>query len=518
MADPANEELSLVPPVEPEYKGAAWRARFLRAPKVALQLADREDFTAIQSLGTVRLGLKTGADSFFFLERMPQQSGEKELLSRRGITVVKGHGGWRGELASSDLRAAALNPHQLFLGDSRRFAIPDDGTHFYLYPQPGKPKHGLAEYVRVGELQGVHQGELVRSNGSDGSWYRQVRSLVTSEWALPYNSAYDYGAWHNPKEVVLNGRFVGVEPVEDVDTNLLGAALNSTFAAIGRLIEGVATGVEGAFDVGPPAARKIMVPDIRTMDVKARQYVLAALGKIKAGGVMVGAPLRDGKTHSLRWELDTALLVALGMTKGQAIGLLEQLYISYGRWRGNIEDVEAQMRANRRHMQATGQSRNQRPIEAAGRRIWEEIEHLIALYPKAYLPNDEIVELVNVPPSAAVPTSQPLFEAGVLHTKSKAIDLKSYERVRYVAMLRVLGLVGSVEVPVSAVKAGAIADLFEEEQLKFTKLATENATKYLSGAEAVKEGVEIARKHWHAACRKSALAKAPKTTEQSRLN
>lgn len=518
MSGHGAEELSLVPPVEPEYKGAAWRARFLRAPKVALELANRPDFTSIQTIATVKLGLKTGADSFFFLERLPNPTGDKELLPRRGIVLVKGLDGWRGELASSDLRTAALNPHQLFLGDDRRFSIPDDGKHFYLYPQPGKPKHGLAEYVRVGELQGVHQGDLVRSNGSEGIWYRQVRSLITSEWALPYNSAYDYGAWHNPKGAVLNGRFVGADPVNGIDTYLLGAALNSTFAVIGRLIEGVATGVEGAFDVGPPAARKIMLPDIRRIEGKPLQEVVTAFGKIKAGGVMIGAPLRDGTTHPLRWELDTSLLVALGMTKGQAIALLERVYVSYGRWRGNIEDVEIQMRANRRQMQATGQSRNQRPIEAAGRRIWEEIEHLIPLFPKAYLPKDEIVELVNVPSSAAIPTSRPLFEAGVLRTKSKAIDLGSFERVQYVAMLRALGLVGNIDIPVSSAKAGAIADLFEKEQSRFTELAAENASKYLSGADALREGVEIARKHWHAACRKSALAKAPTGEGQSKLN
>lgn len=518
MPEHAADEMLLGPAVEPEYRGAAWRARFLRAPKVALQLADRTDFTALQNLASVKLGLKTGADSFFFLERLAHPTSDKELISRRGITLVKGHDGWRGELAASDLRPAALNPHQLFVGDDRRFAIPEDGKHFYLYPQPGKPKHGLAEYVRVGELQGVHQGDLVRSNGSEGAWYRQVRSLITSEWALPYNSAYDYGAWHNPNNAVLNGRFVGADPIEGVDTSLLGAALNSTFAMIGRLIEGVATGVEGAFDVGPPAARKIMLPDIRTIGGAAKEGVLDAFAKIRNGGIMVGAPIRDGTTHPLRWELDTALLVALGMTKGQAIALLERVYLSYGRWRGNIEDVEAQMRANRRQMQASGQSRNQRPIESAGRRIWEEIEHLIPLYPKSYLSKSEIVELVNVPSSATIPTSQPLFEAGVLRTKNKTIDLGSYERVRYVAMLRTLGLVGNVDVPVSAAKCGAIADLFDKEQIKFTELATENASKYLSGTEAIKEGVEIARKHWYTSSRKSALAKEPPIDESSKLH
>ena len=51
-----------------KYGGAAWRSRFLRAPKIALELAARRDFRA-WGFASVKLGLKTGADDFFFLER-----------------------------------------------------------------------------------------------------------------------------------------------------------------------------------------------------------------------------------------------------------------------------------------------------------------------------------------------------------------------------------------------------------------------------------------------------------------
>lgn len=514
-----TKDLDLTPPIQSAYSGAAWRARFLRAPKIALELANREDFAPLESFAAVKLGLKTGADGFFFLERIQSERGvERELISRRGVIAAKGLDGWRGELAVVDTKPAVLNPHQLFSGDARLFAVPAETKHVYLYPQPGKPRQGLAEYVRLAELQGVHQGDLVQSNGSEGAWFRQVRTLITSEWVLPYNSAYDYGAWHNPDNAVLNGRFVGVEGLKGIDTELLGAVLNSTFAAVGRLIEGVATGVEGAFDVGPPAARKIMLPSITRIRGKECEEVLRVFQKIRAGKIMIAAPLRDGFAPALRWELDTALLVALGMTKGQAVAMLERVYSSYGRWRANIEDVEIQMRANRRQMQATGQNRNQRPAESAGRRVWEEIEHLVPLYPKAFLPNDEVVEMLNVPANAVIPTSKPLFDDGIVRTKTKAIDLGSYERVRYVEMLRLLGITGSIDVPVSAAKAGAIADLFEKEQVRFNELAMEHSAKYISGVEAVREVTDIARKNWYSACRKSALSKPEKTSKKSKLN
>ena len=261
-----------------------------------------------------------------------------------------------------------------------------------------------------------------------------------------------------------------------------------------------------------------MLPDVRQIKGQARENVLNTFAKVRAGGIMIAAPGRDGVASPLRRELDTVLLVALGLTAGQAAALLERLYAGYGRWRANIEDVESQMRAHRRQMHATGQSRDQRPVEAAGRRVWEEIEHLMPLYPKAFLPTDEIVEILNVPTGVAIPESEPLFDAGILRTKTKTIDLGSYSRVRYAAMLRTLGLMGNVELPVSIAKAGAIADLFEKDQARFHELALESSAKYVSGADTIRESAEIARKHWYATCRKNALLKAVTPPKDGKLN
>jgi len=49
------------------YSGSPWRSRFLRSPKIGLELTDREDFAAVDDLATVSLGAKTGCDEFFFL-------------------------------------------------------------------------------------------------------------------------------------------------------------------------------------------------------------------------------------------------------------------------------------------------------------------------------------------------------------------------------------------------------------------------------------------------------------------
>jgi hypothetical protein len=500
------------------YSGSAWRSRFLRAPKVALELASRADFVPLSELATVKLGLKTGADDFFFLERISDESDVGELVKARGLMVVKGQNGWRGQVAHADMIPAVLNPHQLYNGEFRFLTVPKVARHFYLNPRPGKLRSGLPEYIRLAELHGTHSAPLVQSNGSEQGWYHQVRSMVTSPWVLPYNSAYDYGAWSNPNGHVLNGRFIGADPLDTDHSLLLGAVLNSTFAATGRLIEGVATGVEGAFDVGPPAARKIMVPDIRRMAGTGRAAVEAAFREIERTDVMPPLPLRDSTVPPLRRRLDTALLMALGQTAGQAAVVLDRLYTNYARWRANVEDVEGQMRANRRQMSASGVKRDQNPADVASRRVWEEIKHRLPVFPKAFLSSEETLELVNIPAAAAIPTTKPLFDVGVIRTKTRAIDLGSYERVRYVAMLRVLGVVGNVEVPLSATRAAAVVDLFEREQANFSNIAEEAAARYVSSKEAMKIVTDKARLHWHKECRNSALQKPEQTATKKKMN
>lgn len=489
------------------YCGSAWRARFLRAPKIALELARREDFVPLSELATVRLGLKTGADDFFFLERVTIAHREKDLLPARKSIQVKGLNGWKGELPLSDLRPAVLNPHQLIVEDERLYSVPRDTGWYYLFPSATSKKFGVREYVKLAELEGISEKSLVKSNADDTTWYRQTRPLIASPWILPYNSAYEYGAWANPFGAVLNGRLLGVDPLVTESSEMLGAVLNSIFALLGRLVEGVSTGTEGAIDVGPPAARRIMLPDIRKFSESSRQSIADALTKIRQSNLMPAAPDWEGNVPELRRELDTAILEALGSTKGQAIAYLERLYVGYGRWRKNVEGVEAQMRLNRRNMAASGQNRDQKPTEATGKRVWEEIEHLFPLFPAAYLANSDVLEIVGIPSSATIPTEKPLFDSGVIQTKTRAIDLGSFERVRYIGMLKVIGLSRVFEVPLSEDRCKAIVDLFELKQVEFRAASFENAMKYTSSKESAKEICAIAEKYWLLTCRKSVLKK-----------
>ncbi|MGH3278503.1 MAG: hypothetical protein ACRDNW_05125, partial [Trebonia sp.] len=349
------------------YTGSAWNARFLYAPKIALELDQRPEFVPLRTLASAALGVKTGYDDFFFLSKA-------EGKPRRPSYVhVSGLRGWTGDLAKNDLIGAVRNPRDLTHEGVRVFQVPRRTPYYYLYPTGHLNKADLESYVRQGEEAGVDERPLVIQNAGDNEWFVQARGIVQPDWILPYNSAYDYGAFENECRAVINGRFVGVTANSDADRELLGAALNSTLVIVSRLIEGVPTGTEGAFDVGPPAARLMKVPDVRAMGGPGVERVRGAMRDLRQANGMPSAPSRDGRVSEIRRRLDDAVLHALGIPAGDRAVLLDRIYASYSRWRTSVEDVEMRMRANRRTTARLGLSRAESPVQRATRTVWEEL-------------------------------------------------------------------------------------------------------------------------------------------------
>ena len=502
----------------PKYVGRPWRARFLRSPKVALEFASRPDVIALGAVAELRLGLKTGSDEFFYVVPTPRPRKSDQPgfagMDLRGTVHVRGLNEWEGEIPKRDLLPAIRNPHELLTKDGARpFLIPIKPLAYYVYPRDRKPRSQLDEYILFAEQIGVSRQKLVQSNASN-HWYRQARGLVRSRWALPYNSAYEYGAWDNKAGAVLNGRFVGAEPHSGVDEELLGALLNSTFAMAGRLLEGVTTGVEGALDVGPPAARRITVPDLRRFSAAGSALVKEVMAAIRAEDRMPPGPALNGDVDRLRRKLDRALLVALGMTDGQAVALLDRLYESYRRWRQGVEDVERQMRQYRSQMNRSGQSRALRksPEETAAAEIWDVLQADYPRLPFDLLIEDEPIQTIELPRTTYVPTDRPLFDETNLSLPNGAVvDLASWERVRYLALLRTIGFHSPFTLPIDGTRAGAIVDQFAEARQRLIDAASEMSNSRVSKDRREKV-VHLVIERWLKACREASMI-PPKRAE-----
>lgn len=462
------------------YSGSPWRSRFLRSPKIGLELTDREDFAAVDDLATVSLGAKTGCDEFFFLERTTQRAATASRIRVRGLT------GWEGEIPKADLLPAVRSPKTLDVERegrrTRLAAIPKRWDTYYLDVRDTRVDKVVREYVQYGEEQGVHRRDLVKSNAVGAAWYRQARARITSRWALPYNSGYDYAAVDNSVGALLNGRLVGVHPLDDVDAVLLGAVLNSTLTTVSRLLEGVATGNEGAFDVGPPSVRVMRVPDPRVIGRSPyAAEVTAAWEAILNSGVMPHAPLSDRTVPELRYRLDRAVLLALGERPGTAAVLQDRVYTSYARWRLAVESVEDTMQDHRRALSKRGGNRTVSAVVRAARTVHEEMQPPPLLLAELST-FDSSIELVDpVLRRDRTPDQGLLFEATVvLDQNGKPLDLGSEERLRLASYLRSLGMTGPLPIPLDPNRSRRVLSEAETATASHLAEATRRSAPYVT--------------------------------------
>nr|WP_254069642.1 N-6 DNA methylase [Herbiconiux sp. VKM Ac-2851] len=474
---------------EGTYTGGTWRSTFLRSPSQARIMAGRTDFIELGKLATIQLGLKTGKDDFFFVEVLPGASGSKQK--------IVGLEGWEGTVDKANLRPALQNPRDLDIAGGRRFVVPQKGLpNRYFMPLPRSRDAGMRDYVATGEDQRVHEKTLVKANAGD-VWYRQTRAIVTAPWALPYNSAYDYFAVDNAVGAVLNGRFLGVTPFSNVDSELLGAILNSTFALMGRLLVGVATGNEGAYDVGPPAARRLRVPDPSKFVEEEIENVKQVLERVKARNELLPAPSALGAVDPLRRELDLAILKALGLGAGEAAAELDRVYASFARWRQSVESVESIVRENRRAVGARGGNRGGDPVLRLASAIVDELGGDTAVdLDELALPTQQ-VDVVDAQRPDDEDQTALIRQTNVRTRTGVVLDLGYPERVDLVRLLRDLGWAGPIPIPVDPHTASVLVKAFASGRDKTEALARARAQSQIS-EEQLERVVRLSVGRWSA--------------------
>ena len=486
------------------YVGAAWRSRYLGAPKYAHELASQPGFCPLSEVAEVWLGLKTGCDDFFFVKPAAGDVDVNFFSGRSRRARLKGLKGWEGDIENRDLRPAALNPHQLFSANGERvFAMPL-GEALYVYPRDRTPTGDLGVYVGYAEREGVHERPLVRQNGSATRWYRQTRASRVPTWALPYNSAYDFGAWDNRHHLTINGRFVGVAARGEVDNDLLGAVLNTTMVMLMRLMEGTATGVEAAYDVGPPAARRVLVPDPREFRAERVEHVRDVLAELRAANVLPPAPDEHGAVDPLRRRLDGEVLRALGYSAGQAAVVTGHCYESYARWRTTIRQMQVQMEAHRRQMNRTGVSRGADPLRRTGQQLFEELQIGFPVFPASGLRPTDAFVAYDLDPTWRPGHDEPMFDAGLARVRSGAtIDVGGWNQARYAGMLLDVGFRPPIDVLTDGGRAGAVVETYEATRGALSRAAGERAAVYAGADAEVVVGYVLA--HWRHACRRSGM-------------
>ena len=166
-------------------------------------------------------------------------------------------------------------------------------------------------------------------------------------------------------------------------------------------------------------------------------------------------------------------------------------------------------------MNRSGQSRSVKPAELAARRVWEEMEHDVHLFPGKL---GARVQAATVPANLRMPTQEPLLDRGVVRLRDgENIDYEHYDRLRYAAMWARIGHRGLLPIPTNPVVARRIVDAFVAEEERVKTEARRRARAYVSSDSDLEEICEAVVRSWLRKCK--ALSEAEmQRTEPKRTN
>jgi hypothetical protein len=117
---------------------------------------------------------------------------------------------------------------------------------------------------------------------------------------------------------------------------------------------------------------------------------------------------------------------------------------------------------------------------------------------------DDELEVVVIRGKLTGSSTEPLFDPGFVPGPEGPIDLGSWDRVRFAAMLAEIGFHAPFLIPVDRRRATTIADGFDTDKQAFVELATRTARE-IAPAASVDDVVAGAQALWFRACRASGM-------------
>jgi hypothetical protein len=364
--------------------GSNW-GKYLRAADVFFEIIDRgrERLQPLSELASVRFGVKTGANKFFYLkEHLTDRSEEKragqtpsgsdsrkanlirldEMASiRRGLTtgangffyvkpVVDGDRGNGGRAKSSRSRVAASRR----TGDYTDVVDGSGGRHkiesIYLSPvifslkeipgiiiSPGQTKRlffncpaseqdlagsAALTYIKAGERSGYHKRP---SCSSRSQWYTVAPDRKPAPIIFPSKVGERWVVSLNRAGVLEDKKLYGIYPRPAVPAEQLAAVLNSTWVRYcAEVTCRQMTGAQAIADIDVVVAEQILLPDTKQLP-PAQQRQLVDAFRCLAGRPVLS--IFAEKDREDRRRLDMLVLAAIGFVDESERGrVLEELY------------------------------------------------------------------------------------------------------------------------------------------------------------------------------------------------
>jgi len=385
------------------FTGSKW-GKYLRAPDIFFQILERgkSKFTQLNKFADVKFATKTGANDFFFVSDITDETSEAELkqygislANKKRLRLVESGDGGRYVI-----EAQYLKPLVKSTRDIKSLIIDESITKFRVLivsdEKGALVGKSVLKYIRAGETQTFGVGPragvpskkptcasrdpwyfLDESNKGDFLWF----ALITDTHAVPFN----------PKGFLSDHRFHNIVLKTTKNVELIWGILNGTFTFLcaefggkqfgGRGIDSVAT------DVYEVAQLPLLNPELVPDEVATK--IVSAVRKIADRPIL---PMLKEVNQPDRQALDDAVLEAIGFDDPEERGkVMSELYAAV------CKRVESRFE-RARSTQHPGEKRPRPNAEAIAEELFKELSpELTRKFPDDFMPARTKTKLMQLP-------------------------------------------------------------------------------------------------------------------------
>ncbi|MCI0488399.1 MAG: N-6 DNA methylase [Blastocatellia bacterium] len=295
-------------------------------PPAPLHVSTHRASRNMQQLGDVarvRRGLTTGANEFFYLKAINDEGEEGDGIrqSPPRVRVVED-----GQGVRHPVEAEYLSPVIFSLKEISGIVI-EPGQAEKLFFNCSSAKEELAgtaalEYITSGERAGYH---LRPTCAGRDPWYGVARGMEPAPLIFPAKVGQRWVVALNRALCFEDKKLYGIFPQKGVDTMVLAALLNSTWARYyAEITCRQMTGAQAIADIDVAVAERILIADPRRLSATMKRNLKTALRRVarrRSLSVFEEVNLAD------RRELDLLVLEAIGFTDpSEREEALEELY------------------------------------------------------------------------------------------------------------------------------------------------------------------------------------------------
>jgi hypothetical protein len=394
------------------YAGIKW-SLYLRAPDLFFELLDTfgDRLAPLRDVATVRYGIKSGADKFFYVEDVTDDRDNETLakvynLARNqteSVRVVNASDG-----SAHLIEARYLKPLIFSVMEVKGLVIDPAALNKKVLVVSEKPEaldgtHTLRYIIRHGEREGIHERPTCASRVSDNpenprQWY-DLRPPEPGAVLWPQAHQYRHIVPLNPEGYLCNKRFFNIYPRHNTDPKVLAALLNSTLTWFFKDFYARRLGREGYLDTDVFVTK--MIPVVWTIDLRKehQERLVKAFETISRRPSLSIYPMGDELEQADRIELDDAVFEALGVEDPT----------ERRRWRERVYDELKRLYKHKRELEeiamqnriAAARTKRTASARTLAREIWREMDksnlyHFDDFVPagtptqKFYLPEGEV--------------------------------------------------------------------------------------------------------------------------------